>query len=192
MEKNIIAELRLDKVLLIIRIGIIAIWISFLWKSVEMHFSLQLLFTIIIFMSDALDGMISRRFCTPLEQYKFRILDAVVDKIGILGFLITLFWMGRSSYNTIFTIIGYNLLLIAFPLIYISRGSSKNVAWIQATVFSRFYAISVGMYCFFAIVNDIGLRYESAWSVYFFILGIIALISHVIKINKIKNCKGVL
>lgn len=44
-------------------------------------------FMAIIFVSDALDGMISRRFCSPLEQYKFRISDAAIDKVGILAFL---------------------------------------------------------------------------------------------------------
>lgn len=192
MKKNIIAELRLDRVLLIIRMGIIIIWLGTLWNSVKLDFFIQLLFTVIIFLSDALDGMISRRFCAPLEQYRFRILDATVDKVGILGFLLTLFCLGRSSYNTIFAIIGYNILLVVFPLMYMWRGLSKNVAWIQATGVSRFYAMSVGLYCFFALVNDtsLELEYERVWFVYFFVLGIIALTSHVIKINNIKN-KGV-
>lgn len=125
IDKTIIYKLRLDIILLCIRVCTIILWISILWLSIEIDLLLQIIFMLIIFVSDALDGIISRRFCLPLQQYKFRILDALVDKMGILGFLLTLFCLRRISYMTLSVIIGYDLLLVIFPIVYIIKGFKK-------------------------------------------------------------------
>lgn len=187
MKKNIVAKLRLDIILLCIRAVTIVIWISIILLSVEMSLLLQIIFMAIIFLSDALDGIISRKYCLPLQQYNFRIMDAAVDKIGILLFLVTLFALKRISCITLFIIIGYNLLLILFPVVYIFVKSTKNVNWIQATMLSRFYAISVGLFCFLSIVYNTELKYEKIWGWYFLILGMFSLTSHILKIKKIKG-----
>lgn len=187
MERNVLAKLRLDLALLSIRAVTIVVWLGFLWMSIEMQLSLQVCFTAIIFLSDAFDGIISRKFCLPLEQYRFRILDTVVDKIGILLFLVTLLYLKRISHTVIYLIMGYHILLILFPIAYILSGHSKNIAWIQATMCSRLYAISIGLYCFFSIVCDTALAYKREWALYFLVLGMVSLVSHIVKIKKLKE-----
>lgn len=186
MKENM-AKLRLDLVLLGIRAITIALWLFILWTSIEVGLSLQIFLMMIIFLSDALDGVISRKYSLPSQQYRFRILDAAVDKIGIFGFLAMLLYLGSISYDVFFAILGYNALLLAFPFFYILGGHSQNVAWIQATLFSRLYAASVGVYCFFSIISDSGLKHREEWFVYFLIIGGISLGSHIIKVKKVKG-----
>lgn len=151
-----------------------------LWTLVSIKFSLQLFFVLVIFLSDALDGMISRRICLPLEQYRFRILDTIIDKIGILVFLTTLLLQDRISITLLLVIVGYNILLEIFPIIYIlQRKKERKIDWIQATIFSRFYAISIGLYCFWSMSYRVKLKYEREWIIYFLILGLVSLISHI-------------
>lgn len=188
MKKKVISTIRWDILLLKIRAITIVLWITMLWTSVSIKFSLQLFFVLVIFLSDALDGMISRRNCLPLEQYRFRILDAIIDKIGILAFLTTLLFQDRISITLLLVIIGYNMLLEIFPIIYIlQRKKERKVDWIQATIFSRFYAISIGLYCFWSMTYRVKLKCEREWIIYFLILGLVSLISHIIKIIKIKG-----
>ncbi|MCI9447191.1 MAG: hypothetical protein HFH36_07305 [Lachnospiraceae bacterium] len=186
MKENI-AKLRLDLVLLGVRAVTIVFWLYILWMSIEVRLSLQIFLMMVIFLSDALDGVISRKFCLPSQQYRFRILDAVVDKIGILAFLMMLLYLGRIGLDVLWMIVGYNVLLLVFPFFYILGRRSQNIAWIQATLFSRLYAASVGVYCFFSIISDSGLKYGKEWFVYFLIAGVVSLSSHIIKVKKVKG-----
>lgn len=185
--QDILPKFYLDKVLLVIRALTILIWVMAMWMSVEIKIEIQVCFVTIIFLSDALDGIISRRFTVPRQQYQFRIMDAAVDKFGILFFLGTLFCLGRINMSSLFIILGYNIFLVVFPFIYILGNSSKKVDWIQATIWSRIYAISVGLFCFAATISDVALRYCSWWALYFIVLGIMSFVSH---LNKMKRIKG--
>lgn len=185
--KSILPKLCLDKVLLVIRIIIISIWIIALWKSHDIKLEIQIAFVAIIFISDALDGIFSRRFTLPSQQYWFRIFDATADKLGILFFLGTLFYLKRISISSLLVIIGYNVLLVIFPLTYIFGKSIKRVDCIQATIWSRFYAVSVGLFCFGAASSNLALRYSSLWALYFITLGVVSLFSHIYKVKRIKE-----
>lgn len=185
--KDFLPKLCLDKVLLIIRVVIISIWIVALWKSYDIKFEIQIAFVAIIFISDALDGIFSRRFTLPEQQYWFRIYDATADKLGILFFLGTLFYLKRINISLLLVIVGYNILLVIFPLIYIFGSSIKRVDCIQATIWSRFYAVSVGLFCFSAASSNLALQYSSLWALYFTTLGVVSLFSHMYKVKKVKG-----
>lgn len=176
-----------DKVLVTIRAITILIWIFAMWSSLELKIEIQLFFVVVIFLSDAFDGMYSRRYTHPKQQYWFRIIDSTVDKLGILFFMVTLFDLERIKVCNLFIIIGYNFLLIIFPVVYIFGKSLKNVDKIQATMWSRFYAVSVGLFCFGAAISNIAIKYSFLWTIYFSVLGIISVFSH---INKLKKIKG--
>lgn len=185
--KDVLPKLYLDKLLLVIRALTILIWIIAMWMSVEIKTEMQVGFVIVIFFSDALDGIISRHFTSPRQQYWFRIMDSTVDKFGILIFLGTLFFLKRIKVSSFFIIIGYNILLVIFPIIYIFGNSLKRTEWIQATIWSRIYAISVGVFCFLATISNNALQYGSWWEGYFVVLGIVSFISHLRKIKKLKE-----
>lgn len=185
--KDIFPKLCLDKVLLVIRVIIISIWIIALWKSNDIKLETQIAFVAIIFISDALDGIFSRRFTLPKQQYWFRIFDATVDKLGIIFFLGTLFYLKRIDISLLLIIIGYNVLLVICPLIYIFGKSIKRVDCIQATIWSRFYAVSVGLFAFGAASSKVALQYRSLWAFYFTTIGIVSFFSHIYKVKKIKG-----
>lgn len=180
-------KLRVDLFLLIVRGGVIALWAVLLGNSVQMSIPVQIFFATIIFFSDALDGVFSRRFTTSTQRYQFRILDAFVDKIGILLFIVTLITLKKIPYITPIIIISYNVILVLPPILKILIGEQKNLQWIQATFWSRFYAFCVGIYCLLSITTDIAVRYKLAISFFFLVLGIISFISHAQKIRRLKG-----
>lgn len=180
-------KLRVDLFLLIVRGCVIAFWVCLLRNSVQMSILLQIIFTVIIFISDALDGVFSRRFTTSTQRYQFRILDAFVDKIGILLFIITLVTLKKVPYITPIIIISYNIILVLPPVFNILMSEQKSLQWIQATFWSRFYAFCVGIYCFLSIITDIAVKYKLTISSFFLVLGIISFISHAQKIRRLKG-----
>lgn len=184
---DLMPNLHIDILLLILRALTIIAWIILIMREINVSIYLQLTFVAIIFISDALDGMISRRFSSAPRQYLFRILDALVDKVGMLFFLFALLSIGHISISNFFVIIGYNILLVILPLTNIFGGDTKQLSYIQATIWSRFYAISVGIFCFLSINVKFVIQANQLASFYFVALGLISFISHFLKIRKIKE-----
>lgn len=180
-------KFRMDLFLLVLRGGVIALWVALLGNSVQMSILLQIAFATIIFISDALDGVFSRRFTTSAQQYQFRILDAFVDKIGMLLFVITLVALKKMPYITPAIIIGYNVILVLPPILKIFISDQKDIQWIQATFWSRFYAFCVGIYCLLSIMTDIAVKYKLTASFSFLVLGFISFISHAKKIKQLEG-----
>ena len=174
----------IDIILLAVRLFTISIWSYFLLHAANPSIFFQLCFVSIIFFSDAIDGIISRRFSTPSHQFLFRILDTFIDKIGILAFLITLLFLGSIQLSVFFIIIGYNVLLVIPPIVKFLYGNDRHLKWIQATFWSRFYAFSVGIFCFMAANFNLSFFAGEICS-YFLFLALFSFISHIIKIRNI-------
>lgn len=174
----------IDIVFLAIRLSTIIIWSYFLLGATTLPIFFQLCFVSIIFLSDAFDGIISRRFSTQSHQFLFRILDTFIDKIGILAFLVTLLYLRLIQVSVFFIIIGYNVLLVVPPIIKLLYGIDNHLNWIQATFLSRFYAFSVGIFCFLAANFNLN-SFTGEICSYFLVLALLSFISHIIKIRNI-------
>lgn len=179
---QLISQIHFDVILLTIRIFTIVIWLILLQQAKTFALNVHICFMMIIFFSDALDGIISRRFSSAKEQYYFRIADATVDKVGILLFMVLLLKLNLISIQISCVIIVYNILLVIFPIIKIIDKSQENIELIQATLCSRIYTLSVGIYFFISIISDI-LVPNNIGLIYFVILGFISIISHIVKIK---------
>jgi phosphatidylglycerophosphate synthase len=178
--------LRIDIVFLLLRFVTIITWAVLLISGHNVTMELQLIFVAIIFITDALDGMISRRFSNDCQKYRFRILDAVVDKVGIFLFLLVLIFLDLVIVPIALTIITYNVILTMLFVKKTFRRTPRNLSLIQATMTSRFHAFSVGIFCFFVLNNPSAVNYNTIWLIYFVLLGILALISHFRKIQRLE------
>lgn len=174
----------IDIILISVRFSTIIIWSFFLLGTINSSIFFQSCLASIIFLSDAIDGIISRRFSTPSHQFLFRILDAFIDKIGILIFLVTLLFLRLIGVSVFFVIIGYNVLLVVPPIVKLLHGIDIHLSWIQATFWSRFYAFSVGVFCFLAANFNLS-SYDREICSYFLIIALFSFISHIIKIRNI-------
>ncbi len=180
-------RIHMEFFLLIVRFFAIITWIFMLYSRRSISIQHQIFLLFIIFVSDALDGVISRQGQNSEKKCTFRLLDSTVDKLGILFFLISLIDTGRIGHMTPLCIIIYNI-IISFVAVYIKKLHKKQrLDYIQATLCSRFYAICVGIYCFVAnniTIVDVGDKHVM-W--FFLGLGFLSLISHALKFKRIKG-----
>lgn len=181
---NIMPKLHVDICCLLLRILTILIWVGALMQGRKLSVAIQTVFVGVIFITDAMDGMISRRFSTERQKYYFRILDAFVDKVSMLFFLLVLFFLHYFELPLLICIIAYNVVLTLPVIIKILCSTEKKLSWIQATLISRLYAMSVGIFCFLVLNIDFVKEYQNISFLYFVILGILSLFSHLIKIKK--------
>lgn len=182
-----ISKYRIDLVLLFIRAVVIIVWGILLLSGKSLRLETQIAFTGIIFLSDAFDGIFSRRFVSKPSQYIFRIADSFVDKVGILFFLIVLLQLNYLPLSTASAIVIYNIILVLPPVVKILQGEQREYCLIQATFWSRFYACSVGIYCLSSIVTNFSFKYERIILCYFIVIGILSLLSHLEKIRKLEE-----
>lgn len=176
-----------ELIFLVLRLTAILVWLTFLiyYKNIALY--LQLILANIIFVTDAMDGVISRRFTSPNEQYLFRILDALVDKIGIILFLTILVALDKISSKVFLIIICYNALLAIPAILRVFSTEKKELGWIQATLISRLYAFSVGITCLIACNVQFTKEISNLLFGYFILLSVISYISHIVKIVRLKR-----
>lgn len=184
---TIMSRFRADIYLLIVRAITIVLWVSLLLCKIDVSLGMELTFAAIIFISDTLDGIISRRYASGIQKFWFRVLDALVDKVGMFIFLVALLALGHIALSVVLCIIVYNTIIVVPPIIKLLGKYEKDLPWIQATFSSRFYAFSVGMFCLLSLNVDMNIQYNQICFIYFLFLGIFSLSSHWVKIKKIKE-----
>lgn len=186
-----LSKYRIDLFLLSIRVVVLLLWGTILLTKQQFGNGVQIVFAGIIFLSDAFDGIFSRRFVPKPSQYTFRMADSFVDKMGILLFLIILLQLHDLPLSTAIIIVTYNIILVLPPVLKIVSGRRGSYGWIQATFWSRFYAFSVGIYFLSAIMTEIPIKHEVFFSYYFVVIGIFSLLSHLIKIQNLEEVNNV-
>lgn len=95
--------------------------------------------------SDKFDGEISRKYNNEKNKLKFRILDTVIDKLGIISCLLGLLITGKIpiSYATI--LFGYNFTLLGGGAINFLKSKDKNEKTVQGLFISRLFTGLTGI-----------------------------------------------
>ena len=167
-----------EYILLFLRAITLSIWANKVLSDRKISVFLQIIFALIIIVSDIFDGKISRRRGGEKEKIIFRIMDAIIDKLGILFFSVVLYVTGRCNLYFVLIFCLYNIIVGVAVWIIAGRKKDLIVEDIQATKISRLYALSIAI--LFLVMLNIQLDKNAlCWvDIYFTLMAIAVFYSH--------------